>query len=272
MMKSKFHEAHTAKKFFRMKASIVLLFIVSSFALRVEGRDFYQLKIYHLKTERQSALLDDFLEHAYLPALHRAGVSKVGVFKPIAKPETDGERLVYVFIPYSSYDQFAAMDDRLQRDKLYQRAGKAYLSASYDQPPYERIETILLNAFADSPHVQAPNLTSPKSERVYELRSYEGPTEAYYRNKVEMFNKGDEIGLFKRLGFNAVFYGEVIAGSRMPNLMYLTTFENKQSRDEHWDAFGKDAYWKELSARPEYQNNVSRNQQIFLHPTDYSDL
>src|SRR5690606_26546023 len=83
---------------------------------------------------------------------------------------------------------------------------------------------LLLTAFIDSPNVQLPNLASPKSERVYELRSYEGPTEAYYRNKVDMFNEGDEIGLFKRLGFNAVFYGEVIAGSRMPNLMYLTTF------------------------------------------------
>ncbi len=62
-------------------------------------------------------------------------------------------------------------------------------------------------------------------DRAYELRSYESPTEKLYWNKVEMFNKGDEIGLFKRLNFNAmVFYGEVVAGSRMPNLMHLTDF------------------------------------------------
>ncbi len=58
----------------------------------------------------------------------------------------------------------------------------------------------------------------------------------------------------------------------MPNLMYLTTFENKKSRDEHWNTFGKDEYWKMLSAMPEYQNNVSRNQQLLLYPTDYSDF
>jgi hypothetical protein len=36
---------------------------------------------------------------------------------------------------------------------------------------------------------------------------------------------GGEVPLFVRLGFNAVFYGEVIVGSHMPNLMYMTTFE-----------------------------------------------
>jgi len=258
-----------------MRTNILLLAAMASLfcSAFAADRDFYQLKIYHLKTTQQAQQLDDFLSMAYLPALHRVGINHVGVFKPIAADaETDSPLLVYVFIPYASYDQFASLDAALSQDETYQEAGKAYLHASYDNPPYDRIETILLNAFAGSPHMQLPVLSGPKSERVYELRSYEGPTEAYYRNKVQMFNEGDEIGLFKRLGFNAVFYGEVVAGSRMPNLMYLTTFENRQSRDEHWSAFGKDAYWKKLSAMPEYQHNVSRNQQIFLRPTDYSDF
>lgn len=255
-----------------MRTSVLLSITTCLFALSAMGRDFYELKIYHLTSAEQSAQLDDFLKNAYLPALHRAGIPHVGVFKPIVNAEVADKRQVYVFIPYASYDQFSALDGVLVQDKLYRKAGEAYIQASYDAPPYERIETILLNAFAGSPNAQLPDLTSPKSVRVYELRSYEGPTEAYYRNKVDMFNTGDEIGLFKRLGFNAVFYGEVIAGNRMPNLMYLTTFENKQSRDEHWAAFSKDSYWKELSARPEYQNNVSRNQQIFLYPAEYSDF
>lgn len=86
-----------------------------------------------------------------------------------------------------------------------------------------------------------------------------------------MFNEGGEIPLFKRLQFNAVFYGEVIAGSRMPNLMYITSFENMADRDAHWQAFRDDAQWKELSAKPEYKNNVSRNETILTSPTDYSD-
>ncbi|MEI9809692.1 MAG: hypothetical protein WDO16_18540 [Bacteroidota bacterium] len=51
---------------------------------------------------------------------------------------------------------------------------------------------------------------------MYELRSYESATEKIFKNKVQMFNEGDEIGLFKKLGFNAVFYSEVIAAAKCP--------------------------------------------------------
>ena len=58
----------------------------------------------------------------------------------------------------------------------------------------------------------------------------ESATEKNLKIKVQMFNQGDEIGLFKRLNFNAIFYSEVISGSKMPNLMYMTSFENKAAR------------------------------------------
>ena len=67
------------------------------------------------------------------------------------------------------------------------------------------MENILLYAFPLAARMEAPRLSSPVSDKIYELRSYEGPTEKLYRNKVTMFNAGDEVGLFKRLGFNAVF-------------------------------------------------------------------
>jgi hypothetical protein len=86
-----------------------------------------------------------------------------------------------------------------------------------------------------------------------------------------MFNDGDEIGLFATLNFNAVFYGEVMAGSRMPNLMYMTTFDNQASRDEHWKAFVAHPQWEKLKTSPEYQNNVSKADIMLLRPTEYSD-
>jgi len=92
-----------------------------------------------------------------------------------------------------------------------------------------------------------------------------------HENKVEMFNKG-EIQLFEKLGFNAVFYGQVIAGGKMPNLMYITSFDNKASRDQHWKTFGSDPEWKVMSALPQYQNNVSKIDITFLTPTSYSKL
>lgn len=257
-----------------MKKTIALL-LTFSFTLMLSSafaasKEFYQIKIYHLKNAEQEQKVDDYLKNAYLPALHRAGIASAGVFKPVINEGS--ERLIYVFVPFKSMADFQKLPQKLEKDKAYHIDGAAYLDALYNAVPYERIETILLNAFEGSPKFNLSAVTSPKSERIYELRSYEGHTEAISKNKIEMFNKGDEIGLFKRLGFNAVFYGEVIAGSRMPNLMYLTTFANKADRDQHWDAFGKDAYWKELSAKPEYKNNVSKNVSLFLYPTDYSDI
>ncbi len=230
---------------------------------------YYQFKIYHLTTKAQEDRVDKFLQGAYLPALHRAGIANVGVFKPVVK---DSEQLVYVFIPFSSWKQFEGLDKTLSADNQYLADGKDYLEAAYNDIPYKRIESIILKAFDEAPMPFVPQLSSPKAERVYELRSYEGPTENYYKNKVVMFNKGNEVGLFKRLGFNAVFYSEVISGPHMPNLMYMTTFNNKDDREKHWKAFGDDPEWKTLVAKPEYQHNVSKADIIFLRPTDYSDF
>ena len=86
-----------------------------------------------------------------------------------------------------------------------------------------------------------------------------------------MFNEG-EIDIFKSIDANPVFWGDVIAGSHMPNLMYLTTYANKAAREDHWKVFKANPKWKELSAMAEYQKNVSHSDILFLQPTDYSDL
>ena len=254
------------------KISTLFLFLFCLLTLNVSA-EFYQLKVYHIKTSQQEASVDEFLEKAYLPALHRAGITRIGVFKPVLVADiVPTEKLIYVFTPFNDYGEMAKLLKKLAKDETYLVAGKSYLEALYTNPPYDRVETILMNPFEGHPKFKLPVLSSPKKTRIYELRSYESHTEALAKNKIEMFNKGDEIGLFKRLNFNAVFYGEVISGSRMPNLMYLTTFENKVDRDAHWKTFGADAYWKELSARPNYKNNVSKNDTRLLFPTDYSDI
>jgi hypothetical protein len=230
---------------------------------------FYQLKVYQLKNKSQVERVEAYLANAYIPALHDAGIKNVGVFKPVS--DTAALK-IYVFIPYQSLAQYDRLPELLAKDKKYLMAGKEYLDARYQDAPYVRIQSILLKSFSGMTFAEAPKLSSAKKERIYELRSYEGPTEKYYESKVDMFNKGDEIGLFKRLGFNAIFYGDVISGMRMPNLMYMTSFNNMKERDEHWKAFFEDAHWKKISAMPEYQNNVSRGDTWFLYPTDYSDF
>ncbi|MGB8191872.1 MAG: NIPSNAP family protein [Chitinophagaceae bacterium] len=248
---------------------VVFLACTAILTAKSQSKEYFQLKIYHLKTKIQEERIDRFLQNAWLPAVHRAGIKNIGVFKQIT-PDTV-ERLVYVLIPFKSFKQFENLDRSLEKDRQYAAAGKDYIDAAYNEAPYVRMESILMQAFSGMPRLQPSPLTGPRSERVYELRSYEGPTEKYYINKVKMFNDGDEVGLFKRLGFNAVFYAEVISGSRMPNLMYMTSFDSKASRDEHWKTFSNDEQWKKLRVMSEYQNNVSKIDIMFLYPTEYSD-
>jgi hypothetical protein len=257
------------KNAFALSCSVFLLFISFAAQAQKQKREFYELRIYHFKDAEQEKTIDGYLQNALLPALHRKKIQHIGVFKPITPDTADQKR--YVLIPYSSLNQFATIPVEISSDKSYLEAGKAYLDAPFHAPPYSRMETILLQAFSHQPTLQTPNLQSARGQRVYELRSYEGHTEKIFRNKVHMFNEGGEVTLFKRLQFNAVFYGEVLSGCRMPNLMYMTTFENKASHDEHWATFRDDPEWKTLSGRKEYQNNVSRIEIFLLHPTEYSD-
>ncbi len=234
-------------------------------------QSFYQIEIYHLQDKAQEKRLDQFLEKAYLPAMHQAGIQQVGVFKPVESDTAAGKR-VYVLIPLQSLEQLVALSQKLDKDKNYTQNGKDYLEAAYDNPPYTRMESIILQAFPGMPSLKAPNLKSKASQQVYELRSYEGPTERLHQNKIQMFNEGGEIDIFSRLEFNAVFYARVLSGSHMPNLMYMTSFEDMASRDKHWEAFTSDSAWEKLSAKKEYQNNVSHADIFLLHPTSYSDI
>ena len=233
-------------------------------------REYYQFTIYHFKNSSQEKILDAYLQHALLPALHKLKINNVGVFKSHSN-DTAADKTLYVLTPIQSLEDLVKINSGLTSDKEYNLKGEEYLNAVYTAPPYSRMETIILRAFALAPMLQLPKLSGIRKDRVYELRSYESATEKIFQNKVRMFNEGDEIGLFKRLRFNATFYGEVIAGGKMPNLMYMTCHENKTVRDANWKAFVDDPYWKKLSAMQEYQHNVSHIDINFLYPTEYSD-
>lgn len=259
-----------SKKLIPILIAAFSFFLTANLFAQKDKRDFYELRIYHIDSKAQEAVLDNYLENAYLPAMHRNGVSKVGVFKPISS-QPDAGKKVYVFIPYKSMKDLLAMESKLDKDQTYQTAGSEYINAPHDNPPYKRIETALLKAFTGWPEFTESKLTGSKKDRVYELRSYEGATERLYRQKVKMFNEG-ETDIFSKLDFNPVFYAETLAGANQPNLMYMTTFANMESRDAHWKAFGSDPDWVRMRDMEEYKNTVSRNDTRLLYPTDYSDF
>ena len=257
---------------FGLFISAILIFIFVSWSPpNKPARYFYQLTIYHYSQPEQEKVLDNYLQQALLPALHRMQIKKVGIFKNIAN-DTSNTKTLYVLIPLASLDMINIMAEKLTSDKAYQDSGAAYINAAYTAAPYNRMETILLKSFRLAPAMKLPALNAAKKDRVYELRSYESATEKIFRNKVHMFNEGDEIGIFTKLNFNAIFYSEVIAGSKMPNLMYMTSFESMQDREAHWKSFRDDPLWKKISSMPVYQKNVSHIDITFLRPVEYSDF
>ena len=233
-------------------------------------QEYYLLKTWHFDSPEQQTATGSFVEQAWMPAIHRLGIEPVGVFEPRPEQPKNGQQLV-ALIPLTSLADLDMLEQRLLQDSLFLADGAAYLNAPHDQPPFRDISSVVMKAFTDMPAMATPGLTSPREDRVYELRSYESPTEALYHNKVDMFNAGGEVLLFDQLGFNAVFYGEVLAGADMPNLMYMTTHADTATRQLNWKAFVESPKWDSLINDPQYQHNVSHADIYLLRPTSYSD-
>ena len=251
--------------------TIVLTLPVFSTPDPKPSSEYYQIRVYHYSTADQEKMLDEYISQAYIPFLHKAGIKNIGAFKSLANDTVTDKRL-FVFFAASSLDKLTGLTSQLQKDSGYSKAARNYMQAAWNQAPFARMENIILKAFRLHPSMQLPALKGPKKDRVYELRSYESPTELLYNSKVHMFNEGGEIKLFDRLGFNGVFYAEVVSGSRMPNLMYMTSFENRADRDARWKTFFSDPEWKRISPLPEYQHNVSKSEIMFLAATEYSEF
>ncbi|MDN3550894.1 NIPSNAP family protein [Mucilaginibacter aquaedulcis] len=211
------------------------------------GTQFYELRTYILKNESQQKLVEDYFQNAAIPALNKLGSKNIGVFTEL-KP--DGQTKIYALIPFNSLADFLTVQEKLDKDPVYQEKGAAYLTAPAIEPAYERIESSLLKAFAHMPKMQIPK----QSPRIFELRRYEHATESAGKKKLEMFNDAGEIDVFKRLGFNPVFFGETIIGDHRPNLIYMITFDDLDAKAAHWKAFGSDPEWKKISSVPDYSD------------------
>ena len=234
------------------------------------GREFYELRLYHLRRGPQTDLFDRFYRDAAIPALNRAGVERVGVFNLTIGPETPA---MYVLLTHQSPDSIATTSDRLAADAEYLKAGAEFLDAPAANPAYVRIESSLMAAFAGMPKLEAPASSGETRSRFFELRTYESHSKKANKKKIEMFDHG-EIAIFRRNGLQPVFFGETLVGSRLPSLTYMLVYENQEAHDKNWAAFGADPDWKKLRTTPGYTDaeivcNISN---VFLRPASYSQI
>ncbi|MDH3648318.1 MAG: NIPSNAP family protein [Saprospiraceae bacterium] len=251
---------------------MIMLALVASFqTAAAQDRQYYEVRIYQCSTADQLDRLEQYLEQAFIPLLHQHGTDNVGIFTSIDN-DTASRKKVLILIPASDLSQLEELGDLMISTDQQAGSGKDYLMTSHEEPVYDRIQTSWHRAFEHMPILSKPSFSGPLSNRVFEYRSYEGASELLYRRKVHMFNEGGEIDLFTSLGFNAVFYAETLVGPRTPNLIYMTSFENMDSRNSHWDAFRADPRWKEMSSLDKYQHTVSKADIFLLRPTSYSDI
>jgi hypothetical protein len=197
----------------------------------------------------QPRRLGEYFAKARVPALGRAGVSPVGVFEPIAGPPQPS---LFALTPFASVTAFTGIDAALAKDAEYQAAAAPYADATAADPAFVRQETWLLQAFAGFPSIVLPAQTAAKAPRIFELRIYESPSEKAHLKKVEMFESLGEIAIFKRTGLTPVFFGRMIAGSKIPCLVYMLAHDSLATRDKSWSTFATDPEWAKLRQTPGY--------------------
>lgn len=234
------------------------------------AREFYELRMYHLRRGPKQKLFDDFYREAALPAWNRVGVAPVGVFNVMVGPDSP---TMYVLLTHKSMEAMATATDRVRSDAEYQKAGAEFINATPSDPTYVRVESSLLAAFEGMPKLEVPAAAAEKKPRLFELRTYESHSKKANKKKIEMFNKG-EIAIFRRTGLQPVFFGETLVGTKMPNLTYMLVFENMAGRDKAWGTFVSDPEWKKLSTTPGYTDPeiVTNISNVFLRPAPYSQI
>ena len=233
--------------------------------------EFYVWRQYVARNGTQMRRLADFLQNAAIPALNRLGHTPVGVFEGVAGVTTPS---VFTLTPIASLDKLAALDSALDSDGQFAKAAASYIDAPATDAPYVRQETALLAAFPKMPRLAVPAATAAKGPRLFELRTYENPTEKAQRAKMRMFEEMGEIEIFKRVGLTPVFFSRTLIGPHMPSIVYMLVHENLAGREKSWGTFGADPEWQKVRATPGYSDAdiVSNITAVFLRPATYSQI
>ena len=94
-------------------------------------REFYELRLYHLRRGPKLKLFDDFYRDAAIPALGRIGVGPVGVFSVMTGPDSP---TMYVLIPHKTIESFATANERIRADRGIPEGGRGVRQRAGDGP------------------------------------------------------------------------------------------------------------------------------------------
>jgi NIPSNAP len=231
-------------------------------------RQYYLIRRYNLRSGPELKLTEDYFAQALIPAIARMGFGPVGALKLDYGPETPA---YYLILPGPTTDDLAKIDGKLAADPGFLESAAPFWNATAAAPAFERVESWLLQAFAGWGRITPPADT--KGKRIFQMRTYESPSNGEHVRKVEMFHSG-EFGIFLNAGFHPVFFADTLIGSRMPSLTYMLCFRDLAELEAKWDVFRDDPEWKKLSANPRFAFDpiVSNISNLVLSPLDCSEI
>lgn len=238
-------------------------------AMAQKQQQYYEFSKYKMLNNTAKGRFERFWEQAAIPALNRQGIQPVGLFRSqFGSHGLD----YYVLIPHPSLESFASTWEKISTDSQYQTDAKPYSEPAMSDPLYYRYETGLLKAFSNMPVLELPDHIKGKPGRLFEVRIYESHNRDKARLKIEMFNQGGEIALFKETGLNPVMFGETLAGEKMPNLTYILGFADIEERNKAWDTFRNSSGWAVMKENPRYADTVSSVTDYILSPAGCSQI
>lgn len=231
--------------------------------------EFYELRRYRLASGPEPRLTETYFAQALIPALNRLGITPVGAFSLDIGPETP---TYYLLLPSPNLEALVTADVRLSKDDAFLKSAAPFWSAPAVAPPFARIESSLMRAFTGYPRLTPPP-SGTKAKRIFQLRTYESPTNATHVRKIEMFHDG-EFDNFARAGANNIFYADTLIGPRLPSLTYMLSFSDIDALNVAWDKFRADPVWKNLTANPRYTSEaiVSNIDNLILRPLSSSQI
>jgi len=221
-----------------------------------------------LRNGKQVERTTDYLRRGWLPASQRAGVGPIGFFSALVAPESP---FILTLTTFATLSAITELGRKLAADKEFQAVLEEYNPNG--DVSYIRMENTMLMAFPSMPAVAVPPTEPDRPPRIFELRTYESPTEFALSRKIKMFGDG-EIAAFRRCGMMPVFFGSALFGRDMPSLTYMLAFDDWAGREKGWAAFARDPGWLKLRATPglsdaEIVSNISN---MLLRPLPFSPI
>ena len=228
---------------------------------------YFEFFYIHLQNGSQTARMAKWLETRLLPICQKHGFGPMGFFTVavgVNLPTT------VILFSYPSLSEMEAQWGKLDSDSDYAAAVE---EVEKDEPAFHRVESVLLRSTFFCPPLVATPAGEPP-HKLYELRTYESPTNRQLGYLHDRFGKAGEIDVFHRSGIHPVLYADTVFGLNQPNMAYLIPFESEAHREKAWATFGSDPDWvriRDESVR--HGGEIVRNiTNMFLSPMGFSML